>query len=199
MKKLFLSLFIALTLSAGASAKTLVAYFSYPVFDGKNELDATSGASVTVGTKQGNNEYVARIIARTLGADLFKIDTGNHYPTDYNKLFDVTQSEQRKNIRPKLVQHIQNMADYDTVILCYPIWWYKLPLPVHSFLDEYDLSGKTIYISVVHGGSRISGTDREIAQAEPKATVSKNTLAISRNQVAKSDRQIEDWAKSLGK
>jgi len=90
------------------------------------------------------------------------------------------------------------MGQYDTIILCYPIWWYRLPLPVHSFLDEYNLSGKTIYLSVVHGGSRLGGTDREIAQAEPDASISRNSLIISRNQVARSRRQIENWAKGLG-
>lgn len=48
-----------------------------------------------------------------------------------------------------------------------------MPLAVQSFLDEYDLSGKTIYLSVTHGGSRSGGIEREIAAAEPKATVSK--------------------------
>nr|WP_321305724.1 flavodoxin [uncultured Sphaerochaeta sp.] len=198
MKKLIITIVLFGLISTGAFAETLVVYFSYPMFESSQASDATSGASVTVGTNMGNNEYVASTIAQTLGADLFKNDTGDHYPADYERIFNVTQTEQRQNIRPELQQHVRNMGQYDTIILCYPIWWYRLPLPVHSFLDEYNLSGKTIYLSVVHGGSRLGGTDREIAQAEPDASISRNSLIISRNQVARSRRQIENWAKGLG-
>ena len=71
-------------------------------------------------------------------------------------------------------------------------------MPVYSFLDSYDLSGKTVYLAVTHGGSRLSGTDREIAKAEPKAMIDKNPLVLSRDSVAKSEKQIIDWAKKLG-
>lgn len=202
MKKLILSLAAALLAVSGTSAKTLVAYFSFPINSGKEALDASSGASVVPGTNgEGNAEFVAKTVARTLGseADLFKIDTGNHYPADYKKIFDVSRDEQRKNVRPNLLQHISqaDMKNYDKVVICTPIWWYKMPLAVQSFLDEYDLSGKTIYLSVTHGGSGIGGIDREIAAAEPKATVSRNTLAVSRRDTAKSEKKIEDWAKSF--
>lgn len=89
------------------------------------------------------------------------------------------------------------MKSYDRIVICTPIWWYKMPLAVQSFLDEYDLSGKTIYLSVSHGGSGIGGIDREIAAAEPNAKVSKNTLAVSRRDTAKSEKRIEEWAKSF--
>ena len=198
MKKICLTLLLTGLIGSGAFAETLVAYFSFPLLESSQAADATSGASVTVGTRLGNNEYVAGVIAKTMDADLFMIDTGDHYPKDYKRIFDVTQAQQRKNLRPELKQHVRNMDKYDTIILCYPIWWYRLPLPVQSFLDEYDLSGKTVYLSVVHGGSRLGGTDREIAQAEPNAIVSRNSLVISRNLVAGSEKMIVDWADGLG-
>lgn len=108
-------------------------------------------------------------VLKEIGADLFKIDTGNHYPRDYGKVFDVTNAEQRNNVKPKPVTRVNNMAQYNTVIICCPVWWYRMPLAVQSFLDEYNLSGKTIYLSVTHGGSRSAGIEREIAAAEPKA------------------------------
>ena len=67
-----------------------------------------------------------------------------------------------------------------------------------SFLDEYDLSGKTIYLSVTHGGSRSAGIEREIAAAEPKATVSKNMLILNRSEIGRSEQKITAWAKGLG-
>ena len=201
MKKLILTLSMALALTMTASAKTLVAYFSFPIDSGKEALDATSGASVTIknGRHFGNAQFIAMTVADTLGesADLFEIDTGDHYPRDYKKIFNTTQGEQRKNVKPKLLKRVQNMAQYDKIVIVCPVWWYKMPLAVQSFLDEYDLSGKTIYLSVTHGGSRSAGIEREIAAAEPKATVSKNMLILSRSDTAKSEQKIKDWTKTL--
>lgn len=201
MKKLILTLSLALAFTMTASAKTLVAYFSFPIDSGKEALDVTSGASVTIknGRHFGNAQFIAMTVADTLGesADLFEIDTGDHYPRDYKKIFNTTQGEQRKNVKPKLLKRVQNMAQYDKIVIVCPVWWYKMPLAVQSFLDEYDLSGKTIYLSVTHGGSRSAGIEREIAAAEPKATVSKNMLILSRSDTAKSEQKIKDWAKTL--
>ena len=201
MKKLILTLSLALALTMTASAKTLVAYFSFPIDSGKEALDATSGASVTIknGRHYGNAQFIAMTVADTLGesADLFEIDTVDHYPRDYKKIFNATQSEQRKNVKPKLLKRVENMAQYDKIVIVCPVWWYKMPLAVQAFLDEYDLSGKTIYLSVTHGGSRSAGIEREIAAAEPKATVSKNMLILSRSDTAKSEQKIKDWAKGL--
>ena len=209
MKKLILTLSLALALTMTASAtgnevsraKTLVAYFSFPIDSGKEALDATSGASVTIknGRHFGNAQFIAMTVADTLGesADLFEIDTGDHYPRDYKKIFNATQSEQRKNVKPKLLKRVQNMAQYDKIVIVCPVWWYKMPLAVQAFLDEYDLSGKTIYLSVTHGGSRNAGIEREIAASEPKATVSKNMLILSRSDTAKSEQKIKDWAKTV--
>lgn len=184
---------------AQGTSKTLVAYFSFPITGGKEALDATSGASVVPNSNgMGNAEFIALTVAKTIHADVFKIDTGDHYPRDYNKVFDVTNAEQRKNVRPKLTSHVSNMAQYNTVIICCPVWWYKMPLAVQSFLDEYDLSGKTIYLSVTHGGSRSAGIEREIAAAEPKATISKNMLILNRSEIGRSEQKITAWAKGLG-
>lgn len=97
MKRLILtiSLALALTMTASATgnevsrAKTLVAYFSFPIDSGKEALDATSGASVTIknGRHFGNAQFIAMTVTDTMGksADLFEIDTGDHYPRDYKE------------------------------------------------------------------------------------------------------------------
>ena len=81
------------------------------------------------------------------------------------------------------------MAQYDKIVIVCPVWWYKMPLAVQSFLDEYDLSGKTIYLSVTHGGSHSAGIEREIAAAEPNATVNRNMLVLSRNDTENPSRK----------
>lgn len=71
-------------------------------------------------------------------------------------------------------------------------------MPVYTFLEEYDLSGKTVIPFVTHGGSGFSSTIRTISRMQPGAQVSDNTLSISRNGVADCKDQINEWAKSLG-
>ncbi len=71
-------------------------------------------------------------------------------------------------------------------------------MPVYTFLEEYDLGGKTIIPFVTHGGSGFSGTLNTIAELQPDAQVSENTLSLSRNSVADSEREVVLWAESLG-
>ncbi|MDR0639724.1 MAG: hypothetical protein LBG27_12630, partial [Spirochaetaceae bacterium] len=80
----------------------------------------------------------------------------------------------------------------------YPIWWYDLPMPIYSFLDEYNFSGKTIIPFTVHGGSRLSGTVERIVRLEPRASVITDGLAISRNDVTRSERDVIAWLRRLG-
>lgn len=57
---------------------------------------------------------------------------------------------------------VENFEQYETIILGYPNWWADLPMPVYTFLEEYDFDGKTIIPFVTHGGSGFSGTIRTI-------------------------------------
>lgn len=76
------------------------------------------------------------------GADLFSIQTSVDYPGDIDELIDYASSEQEEDVRPELTSHIENLDDYDTVFIGYPLWWYDLPQVMDSFFDEYDFSGK---------------------------------------------------------
>lgn len=163
------------TLSDTADSKTLVAYFSY----------------------SGNTKSVAEKIAEKTGADIFVIDTTYDYPKEYNTVIEQAQQEKRENARPELSAAVENMADYDTVFIGYPNWWGDMPMVVYSFLDEYDLSGKTIIPFCTHGGSGLSGTVSSIKNAEPSADV-KEGLAIRDNALDSSDSAIESWLGNNG-
>lgn len=80
----------------------------------------------------------------------------------------------------------------------FPNWWADLPMPLYTFLEQYDFSGKTIIPFVTHGGSGFSNTRNTIAELQPDAIVSENTLSLSRNGVAGSREQIIEWANTLG-
>ena len=91
------------------------------------------------------------------------------------------------------------MDIYDVIFLGYPNWWGDMPMPLYSFLDEYDLSGKTIMPFVTSGGSGFSRTIRSIEDAEPDATVLEG-LSIRDRRVGDSstDRAVEEWIGESG-
>ena len=130
----------------------LVAYFSL------------AGEQYGVGVvEEGNTSIIAHMIAEQAGADLFEIEPETPYPTTYQGLLDVSQQEMRDNARPEIAGTVENMADYDTIFIGYPNWWGDMPMIVYSFLESYDLSGKTIVPFCTHGGSGLSNTESTIA------------------------------------
>lgn len=181
-------------------AHVLIAYFAVPEDEKVSENDAVAGASIVVkdGEKMGNTEYVAGIVQETVGGDLFRIETKDAYPLEHDTLVDQAAEEQEKKLRPELSSHVENFAQYDTVILGFPNWWGDLPMPLYSFLEEYDFSGKTIIPFVTHGGSGFSATRDTIAGLQPDANVSDNTLSLSREDVADAEKEVKEWADSLG-
>lgn len=180
--------------------RVLIAYFSVPEDVDTSGVDAISSASIVVqdGEVYGNTEYVAKIVQETIGGDLFRIETTEDYPLDHDPLVDQAADEQDRGLRPELKSHIEDFEQYDTVILGFPNWWADLPMPVYTFLEEYDFNGKTIIPFVTHGGSGFSGTENTITELQPGATVSSNTFSLSRGDVADSEEEIRQWAKSLG-
>ena len=179
--------------------RTLIAYFSVPEDVDTSGVDAVAGASIVVKDSEiyGNTEYVARIVQETIGGDLFRIETTEEYPLDHDPLVDQAAEEQDENARPKLKEHIEDLEQYDTVILGFPNWWGDLPMPVYTFLEEYDLGGKTIIPFVTHGGSGFSSTEDAISRSQPDAKVSDHTLSLSREDVANSEEEVRQWAESL--
>lgn len=178
--------------SSGQSGGVLIAYFSIPEDVDPAGADAVSGASIVVrnGEILGNTQYVAQIIQETIGGDLFAIETVQQYPLDHDPLVDQAADEKAAAARPELSTHVEDMAQYDTILLGYPNWWADLPMPLYTFLEEYDLSDKTIIPFVTHGGSRASQTVETIAQLQPDATVWSDPLVLSRNDVAGSADQV---------
>ncbi|MFQ1048319.1 flavodoxin [Avibacterium paragallinarum] len=172
-KKNFFSLMLSAVMAMPLQAKNLIIYFSQPESYTQDQLvDGVSGASKLVkdGEMFGANEYLAKEIQKNAGGELFHLETVQAYPTTHQPLLDFAQTEQRKNIKPAL-KALPNLAEVDRVFLVYPIWWYQMPMPLYSLLEQVDFSGKEIVPVVGHGGSRLGGTDRQIQQLQPQANV----------------------------
>lgn len=176
--------------------KVLVACFSVPETDG---VDASSGASRVIdnGKLMGTTQYVANVISKATGGDLFNIKTVRTYPGTHQALIDAAKKEADSNARPKLSTHIKNLKDYDVVFVGFPNWWYDMPMPIYSFFAEYDFSGKTIIPFCTHGGSRFSDAIKTIRSLEKKATVL-DGYSVSRNRVPQSKDGIIKWLDHIG-
>ena len=174
----------------------LIAYFTVPETDG---VDAVASASrvVTADGLMGNTQFIATEIQKNLGGELFAIETEQEYPGTHDMLLEFAYNEKSDNARPKLSTHIDNLDDYDYIIIGYPNWNADLPMPLYSFFEEYDFSGKTIIPFVTHGGSGFSGTINTIKKLEPDATVIESGLSISRNNVSNAQSDIKQWTDSL--
>ena len=157
----------------GENDHILVAYFSR---SGNTDIgtDAVSSASLTIhddGSTSGNAHRMAEWIADETGGDLFLIQTEYTYPVDYDQTVKVGEGQDIDGYHPHLVSHVENMDQYDTIYLVYPIWHYTLSVPVCAFLDEYELSGKTICAFAANAGSRFADSLERISEAEPEAVV----------------------------
>lgn len=184
-----------------SGGRILIAYFA--VAD-NSDVDAISSASVTEvnGEAKGLVQTVAEDIQAVTGGDLFSIETSVDYPGDINDLIEYASVEQDNDERPELTTHIENLDQYDTIFVGYPLWWYDLPQVMYSFFDEYDFSGKTIIPFDVHRGSRLSGTPDTIQELEPDATVISDGFAVAHETAAESvsdvAADVEEWLHGLG-
>ena len=153
---------------------TLVVYFSrVGNTDFPDDIDAVSSATLSRsnGELKGNAQLMAEWMADEAGADLFEIQTENTYPVDYRETTDVAKQEQNAGTRPALKTHMEGFDGCSTVYLVFPNWWGDLPMALYTFFDEYDFSGKTLYVSITHEGSSFSRTVGTIQGLEPNANV----------------------------
>lgn len=183
------------TAEAGSS-HILIAYFSVMETDDVDTMASASRVAVN-GEVLGNNQYIAQILQRETGGDLFAIETVQEYPTTHDPLLEFAYNEKTDNARPELATQIENLDSYDVIFLGYPNWNADLPMPLYTFLEEYDFSGKTIIPFTTHGGSGFSRTIQTISDLQPNATVISDGLSISRNSVSGAESDVVDWVNGL--
>ena len=138
----------------------LVAYFSWAdnaVIDG--EVDAVASPSVTA---PGNVQQLAQWVSERTGGDLFSIQVTEPYSSDWDACLERANQERAEDARPELTASVEQLERYDTVFLGYPNWWGDMPMAVYSFLEEYDLSGKTIVPFVTSGGSSVQDARSDV-------------------------------------
>ena len=121
----------------------------------------------------GTTKEAAERLAKAAGADLFEIKPTIPYTSaDLNWMDKKSRSSVEMNdpdSRPEIAETMPNMADYNTVFIGFPIWWYVAPHIIHTFLESYDFSGKTLVPFATSGGSGMGRTVDELRKLFPKA------------------------------
>jgi flavodoxin len=168
--------------------KCLIAYYSRK---GQNYV---SGRIVDL--KVGNTEVVSNMIHKITGGDMFHIESVTAYPKDYTEATEVAKNELRAKARPKLTGKVENMGTYDVIFLGYPNWWGTMPMPVYTFLESHDFSGKTIVPFCTHEGSGMGHSEQDIAKACPRATVCKG-IAIYGTNASSAGSDVSSWIDEL--
>ena len=155
-------------------SKRLVAYFSASGVTGK----------------------VAKMVAEAAGADLYEIRPKQLYTKadlnwkDQNARSTIEMKD--KKIRPEIVDTDAQIAEYDEILIGFPIWWYVAPTIIHTFLEKYDFTGKKIVLFATSGGSGFGNTVKELEPSAPGATIVEGKLLNNANK-----QQIESWVATL--
>lgn len=185
---------------AVSDGNILIAYFTWAentkVEDPESvDVDATTSASVL---PPGNTAKMAGWIQDRVGGDVFSIVVDKPYSSDYDECLDRAADEKAENARPKLVNHVENMEDYDVVFLGFPNWWYTAPMAVFSFIEEYDFSGKTVIPFCAHGTGGLAASVEDITDALPDSAQVLESVGVYRPDVDSSQPVINEWLDSLG-
>ena len=154
-------------------------------------------ALVAVFSYSGTTHTVAERIAEATGADLFRIETTDAWPDDYDAMTAQVQREQDEGYLPPLAAAVQDWDAYDTVYLGHPIWWGQLPHVVRSFLAQHDLAGKTAApFSTSSSSGNVAALDalRELC---PEADV-REALHLTRGSLPGALDEVEPWIEGSG-
>lgn len=137
----------------------------------------------------GTTANVAKNLAKAAGANLYEIKPAVPYSkADLNWMDKQSRSsvEMRdKSSRPELADTDANIADYDTIFIGFPIWWYVAPTIINSFLEAYDFSGKKIVLFATSGGSGFGKAVASLQPSAPKATIVEGAILNGRPNEAK--------------
>lgn len=182
------------------NGKILIAWFSrwgntnYP-----SDVDASTGASIQIrnGNKYGTTEVVAQYIQSAVGGDIHLIETTNRYPVSFDDVRDLNHAEQAAGTLPTLKSKIENMTEYETVFIGYPVWAVDVPQAIKSFLSAYDMSGKKVIPFCTHDGYGAGHSFTTIKNAVAGATTL-DGIALLASDVSSAETQVQNWLRGIG-
>ena len=145
----------------------------------------------------GVTARAAKSLAKAAGADLYEIRPAVAYTDadlnwrDQNSRSSLEMKD--KSSRPALADHDAPVAEYDTILLGFPIWWYTAPTIINTFLEAYDFSDKTIVLFATSGGSGLGQTAAALSLSCPGANIRNGQLLNG----SLSEAALQHWVESL--
>lgn len=145
----------------------------------------------------GVTAKLAERLASAIGADLHEIKPEKPYTSadldwrDSNSRSSVEMKD--KSFRPTIANSVENMDQYDTVFVAFPIWWYVAPTIINTFLEAYNLDGKKIIPLATSGSSGMGNTNKELAPSCKGATLEEG----KRFAANAGEKELADWAKKF--
>lgn len=146
---------------------------------------------ITYFSKTGTTQQAAEQIQELTGGATFRIEAEQAYPEEYQPTTEVAREELDENARPAVKGTVEDMDQYDTIFVGYPIWWGEPPMPVLTFLESYDLSGKTIVPFCTAISSSLEGS-LDMLESSAKGATFLEGLRVT------SDDQIQPWLEQIG-
>lgn len=144
----------------------------------------------------GTTKKAAERLAKAVGADLFEIKPTVPYTSAdlnwHNKQSRSSVEMSNADSRPEIAEKLNNMDEYDTVFVGFPIWWYVAPTIIDTFLESYDFSNKTLIPFATSGGSGIGKTVDVLKAVCPKALWKDGKIITRMN-----DKALSEWAESI--
>ena len=157
------------------------------------ELPENPKILVAYFTYSGNVRGGAEIAARRTGGDLFEIRMKTPYR---GNIYDVSQADLMKGVRPELASHV-DVSRYDVVLLGYPNWWAGLPMPVVTFLEENDFTGKFVVPFCSNGSCRFGESLSDLAKTVPTAFIG-HAMEYTYSGGRSLAGDISDWLRANG-
>lgn len=187
------------TVPKSETPRILIAYFTWAdntVVEDPSTVDVDASTSASV-LAPGNAAKIAAWIQEEVGGDLFSIVVSEPYSSNYDECLDRAADEKADNARPELSAHVSNMEDYDIVFLGFPNWWYTLPMPILSFVEEYDFSGKIMVPFCTHGTGGLASTIQDLTAALPSDVTILDPIGVYRPEVDSSRPAVQEWVAGL--
>ena len=148
-------------------------------------------------SRSGNTRQIVGQIQKSIQADTVELQTVYPYPTEYRPMTQQAKKELEGGYRPPLSTKIDNIEKYDVIIIGSPNWWGTMAMPVFTFLESYDLSGKTIAMYITHEGSRLGNSMNDLKRLCSKSTFLEG-LAIRGGSVASAQGDVDKWLRAIG-
>lgn len=158
-----------------------------PSIEAEDTSEGSNNILIAYFSHTGNTEEVAQEIAAYTGGDLAEIRRAE----EYENLYEEAEVEILDGVHPDITVSVENIADYDTVFVGYPIWWDEAPAMIATFLANNDFSGKTIIPFCTSASDDIGNSLHIFSELCPDAEITEGLTANDTN-------DIEPWIQSLG-